>query len=36
MSHRWLADTGATNHATPELSLLSSSKGYHGDDTLCV
>ncbi|XP_019171110.1 PREDICTED: uncharacterized protein LOC109166677 [Ipomoea nil] len=35
-SHTWLRDTGATNHATPNIAALSFSEDYKGNDTLRV
>ncbi|XP_019191193.1 PREDICTED: uncharacterized protein LOC109185693 [Ipomoea nil] len=35
-SHQWFPDTGATNHATPDSSVLTSAAGYDGSDTLRV
>ncbi|XP_019151945.1 PREDICTED: NAC domain-containing protein 73-like [Ipomoea nil] len=34
--HEWFPDTGATNHATPDPSLLTSATGYDGPETLRV
>ncbi|XP_019189247.1 PREDICTED: uncharacterized protein LOC109183636 [Ipomoea nil] len=35
-SHQWFPDTGATNHATPDPTLLTSSTTYDGPETLRV
>ncbi|XP_019193816.1 PREDICTED: uncharacterized protein LOC109187885 [Ipomoea nil] len=35
-SHKWFPDTGATNHATPDPTLLTSSTTYDGPETLRV
>ncbi|XP_019153039.1 PREDICTED: uncharacterized protein LOC109149605 [Ipomoea nil] len=35
-SHQWFPDTGATNHATPDPTLLTSSIAYDGLETLRV
>ncbi|XP_019184844.1 PREDICTED: uncharacterized protein LOC109179820 [Ipomoea nil] len=35
-SHQWFPDTGATNHATPDPTLLTSSTAYDGPETLRV
>ncbi|XP_019167709.1 PREDICTED: uncharacterized protein LOC109163420 [Ipomoea nil] len=34
--HQWFPDTGATNHATPDSSLLTSATGYDGSEMLRV
>ncbi|XP_019171366.1 PREDICTED: uncharacterized protein LOC109166921 [Ipomoea nil] len=34
--HEWFPDTGATNHATPDSSLLTSATSYDGPETLRV
>ncbi|XP_019167837.1 PREDICTED: protein argonaute 2-like [Ipomoea nil] len=34
--HQWFPDTGATNHVTPDASVLSSATPYYGSDTLRV
>lgn len=35
-SHNWFPDIGATNHATPNISEISTSYEYTSSDTLCV
>ncbi|XP_019155699.1 PREDICTED: uncharacterized protein LOC109152448 [Ipomoea nil] len=35
-SHQWFPDTGATNHATPDPTLLTSSTAHDGPETLRV
>jgi hypothetical protein len=34
--HQWFPDTGATNHATPDSSLMTSATSYDGPETLRV
>lgn len=35
-SHQWFLDTGASNHATPDPFVMSSTVDYTGSDTLRV
>ncbi|XP_019161390.1 PREDICTED: uncharacterized protein LOC109158026 [Ipomoea nil] len=35
-SQAWISDTGATNHVTPDITALSTSEEYTGNDTLRV